>query len=100
MPQVATWDATAVRRGIDTNRLQFHLRPIQVGAHYPIAQPIDAYVRLLLDHPTMHICIEAPRATEAQALYDQFVNRRLRKERLSWRGGTDIDRLRITITQY
>lgn len=100
MPQVVTIDATAVRRGIDSTRLHFLMRPLKVGDHYPVSQPIDAYVQLLLDHPSMHISIEAPQAADAQSLYDQFVNRRLRKERLSWRGGTDVDRLRITITQY
>lgn len=100
MPQVVTLPATAVRRGIDSTRMHFHLRPLKVGDHYPVAQPIDAYVRLLLDHPTLHISIEAPQAADAKSLYDQFVSHRLRKERLSWRGGTDIDQLRITITQY
>lgn len=99
MPQVATFSATAVRRGIDSTQLTFRLRPVKVGDHYPIAQPIDAYVDLLLAHPNMHICIEAPHAADAKAVYDQFVGRKLRKERLSWRGGTDIETLRITITQ-
>ena len=99
VPQVTTLNSTAVRRATDSSPLLFRLRPVKVGDHYPIAQPIDAYVELLLANPNMHICIEAPRADEAKAVYDQFVARKLRKERLTWRGGTDVGTLRITITQ-
>lgn len=99
VPQVITQNPASVRRATDSTRLHLQLRPIKVGDHYPIGKPIDAYVDMLLAHPAMHISIEAPNAGDAQAVYDQFVGRRLRKERLSWRGGTDINTLRITITQ-
>lgn len=100
MPQVLTLSPNEVRRGVDSTRLQFHMQPLEAGRHYPLIQPIDAYVELLLAHPSMHIAVEAPRSDEAKKLYDLFVARQLRRERLSWRGGTDIDCPRITITQY
>lgn len=99
VPQVLTLNATDLRRGIDSSLLYFRMRPIQVGSHYPLTQPIDAYVDLLLSHPNMHICIEAPNTDNAKNIYNQFVERKLRKERLTYRGGTDIDHLRFTITQ-
>lgn len=100
MPQVLTISPADVRRGLDSSRLQLQMPLLETGRHYAISQPTDAYVELLLSHPSMHICIEAPRAEEAKAVYDRFVDRKLRRERLSWRGGTDVDTLRITITQF
>ena len=54
---------------------------------------LDAVARHLIDHPLRHLEILCPRHPEAKAVRDYLVNRKkLRPDRLSYRGGTDIGR--------
>ena len=79
--------------------LQMTLAPVRIGGHYPIGPSVETLVNFLLEHPTMHVCIEATSAAEAKAMYDRLVEHHLRRERLAFRGGTDITQLQFRITQ-
>ncbi len=49
----------------------------------------DALAAWLIEHPRVHIAIECPRNDDAKAAYEYLTKqRKLRAERLSWRGGT------------
>ncbi len=43
---------------------------------------LDCYVEYLQNHPMLHVEILAPTSAQAQSIYDYFLTRKLRKERL------------------
>ncbi len=59
---------------------------------------LDAWAEWLIDHPRVHVAIECPKLADAKAVYDYFVNRKkLRPERLVYRGGTAYERNQIRL---
>ena len=94
------------RVGIDSLEDTVMLFPITTDTAYPMTiefQPGDrlsegdeavvaAYVAYLLDHPQLHIEVACPRSTQAKAIVDYMLKMHLRRERLSYRGGTDVKR--------
>lgn len=51
---------------------------------------VDALADWLLSHPRVHIIVECPRSADARAVRDRLLASKLRPDRLSCRGGTDI----------
>ena len=52
---------------------------------------LDAWASWFFDHPRIHAVIECPKYTDAKAVYDHLIKKKkMRAERLSFRGGTDI----------
>ena len=99
VPCVVSLRGDEVKRGIPPSRLHIRLQPTAKGGHYPIVGPIEVYADFLLEHPQMSVCIEAPHAADAKTAYDSLLKLKLRPERLSWRGGTDVGTQRMTIVE-
>lgn len=55
------------------------------------SQVLDAWAAWLIEHPRVHVGIECKKITEAKSVYDYMIKKKLRAERLSYRGGTDIE---------
>lgn len=55
-------------------------------------QAVDALAQWLIAHPRVHLAIEYPRSTDARAVVDRLRSKGLRPDRLTYRGGTDIER--------
>lgn len=51
---------------------------------------LDAWAEWFFNHPRIHAVIECPKQTDAKAIYDYLLKKKLRAERLSYRGGTDV----------
>ena len=51
---------------------------------------LDAWAAWLFEHPRIHVEVGCRKVTEAKAVYDYLIKKKLRAERLSYRGGTDI----------
>ena len=60
---------------------------------------LEAYADYLLQHPKMHIRIEATRMEEARAIYDYFLSRQLRAERFDYKPNSALSAPIIVITQ-
>ena len=59
---------------------------------------LDAWTAWLIDHPRVHVAIECPKLADAKAVYDYFINRKkLRAERLVYRGGTAYEQNQIRL---
>lgn len=107
MPQIVTYSAQQVKRGMQP--LDFSLVPMSLKRSAPLpsnnlAKPLrdkwlDVLTEFLQQHPRLHIDIESPKSGDAKRLYEELLSRKLRPERLSFRGGTDIASPRWTITQ-
>lgn len=69
------------------------------SADRAFATILDAYVDFLLEHPRMHIRIEAPRIEEAQAIRDYFVSRQLRAERFDYKPNVALASPQLVITE-
>lgn len=59
---------------------------------------LDAWAAWLFDHPRVHMAVECPKAAEAKTVYDFLMKKKLRAERLSYRGGTSIIHPQMRIT--
>ena len=114
LPLVLTGNAGQLRR--DLQAANFALHRAKLLERYPLPLPkasarallplspaatavLDAYVDYLLQHPRMHIRIEAPRMDEAQALYDHFRSRQLRPERLDFKPNSALSAPVLVITE-
>lgn len=61
------------------------------GTLTPQAESVlDAWTTWLFDHPRVHVAVECPKTADAKAVYDYLIKKKLRAERLSYRGGTAI----------
>jgi hypothetical protein len=60
---------------------------------------LDAYADYLLEHPKMHLRIEATRMDEAKAIYDYLLSRQLRSERLEYKPNPALATPQLVITQ-
>ena len=58
---------------------------------------VDALGDWLLAHPLVHLAVECPRQTDAQAAVDRLKRKGLRAERLTAHGGTDVSQPRIRL---
>ena len=74
--------------------------PVDSVSRMDLADPAvtDALAAWLIDHPRVHIALECPKATDAQAAADRLRQRGIRAERLTARGGTDISHPQIRLT--
>jgi len=115
LPRVVCGNAAQVRR--DLKAADFLLQPAKLLDRYPLPLPktgasksllplnadatavLDAYADFLLQHPRMHIRIEATRMDEAKAIHDYFLSRQLRPERLEYKPNSSLARPQIVITQ-
>ena len=86
---------------------QYILRPLKLNKRYPLnginynptnkelsyksKKILDAYVQFLQNHPMMHICICSPQNSEARVVYNYLLSKKLRKERLSVGGGSQLE---------
>ena len=57
----------------------------------------DALAAWLVEHPRVNIAVECPKYTEAKMVYDRLKSKGLRAERVSYRGGTDIEHPQIRL---
>lgn len=58
---------------------------------------VDALAEWMIEHPRINIAIECKRGTEARAVVERLVKRGLRRERIAYRGGTDIPHPQIRL---
>ena len=110
MPSVGSFSHAQVRRGLNDGDFRFVLRPLMSGGVYPLNVPrlhssfdackplLDVYVAFLLDHPALSVQIEASKAEDAKKIYDYLLSCKLRPERLTFRGGTDVKEPRLLLT--
>ena len=59
---------------------------------------VDALAQWLVSHPRVHIAVECPRSTDARAVVDRLRSKGIRPDRLTYRGGTDIQHPQIRRT--
>lgn len=109
MPQVRFVPHAQVRRGVSSDLLRFALQPLEQGGKYPLGgfplrpsspefeRMLDVYADFLIAHPQINIRIEAPKTVDAKPIYDYLLSRKLRPERLSFHGGTDVPSIRLVI---
>ena len=57
----------------------------------------DALAAWLVEHPRVNIAIECPKYTEAKMVYDRLKSKGLRAERITYRGGTDVEHPQIRL---
>lgn len=60
---------------------------------------LDVYVEYLQQHPRIHVRIEAQNEQESRAVYDYFLSKKLRVERLQFRGTSATQQPRLVVTQ-
>lgn len=59
---------------------------------------VDALAAWLIEHPRIHVAVESPKPATAKAVYDYLVNqKKLRPERLVWRGGSEYSHNQIRL---
>lgn len=58
----------------------------------------DALAHWLVAHPRVHIAVECPRSTDARAVVDRLRSKGIRPDRLTYRGGTDLQLPQIRLT--
>lgn len=115
LPRVVCGNAAQVRR--DINAADFVMQFAEMLGRYPMPLPkapgkksvvpltanataiLDAYTDYLLQHPRMHIRIEATTLDEAKAIHDYLLSRQLRAERLEYKSNSAIATPVIVITQ-
>ena len=109
MPGIVGIGATGVRRGKSLGKVE--LVPAMKGAEVPLSvsflsgsrltaeseRVLKAWAAWLIENPRIHVAIECRKVAEAKAIYDYFIGQRLRAERLSYRGGTDINSCRLRV---
>lgn len=61
-------------------------------------QVLDVYVRFLLSHPRLHVCVASPSKDAAEKAYQYFLSSKLRPERISFRSGTDVGSMQLIVT--
>lgn len=113
MPRVAIGNAHQLRR--DLNAADFTAQPAVLWGRYtlPLASNVaksiatnrqmatilDAYADYLLQHPRMHIRIEATTIDEAKTIYDYLLSRQLRAERFEYKPNQSLAKPQLVITQ-
>lgn len=86
------------------------LHPLRAEGKYPLAisgaklsdadrRILDAYVAFLLQNPRICLRVEAPKAADAKVVADYLLSQKLRSERITSRGGTDVSSFQFVITQ-
>ena len=115
MPRTFAGNASQLRR--DLNASDHAPLPAVLLNRYPLPLPthganrsilpltdnahaiLDAYADYLLEHPKMHLRIEATRMDEAKAIYDYLLSRQLRSERLEYKPNPALATPQLVITQ-
>ena len=59
---------------------------------------VDALAAWLVAHPRVHLAVESPKSTDARAVYERLRVKGIRPDRITYRGGTDIQRHQIRRT--
>ncbi|MBP3762437.1 MAG: PD40 domain-containing protein [Bacteroidales bacterium] len=109
LPAVLPLSATTVRRG--GVRKSVALLPTTDGTEVPLEitflsgsrlspqseRVLDAWVAWLVDNPRIHVEIGCRKETDAKAVYDYFKKKKLRTDRLSYRGGSAIATNRLKL---
>lgn len=109
MPGIVSISAASMRRGKASGEVT--LLPAMKGTEVPLQvsfvagsrltadseRVLKAWVAWLIENPRVHVAIECRKAAEAKAIYDYFLSQKLRAERLSHRGGTDINACRLKV---
>lgn len=80
---------------LDRRRMQLSDSVSVMNLNDPLVT--NALADWLLQHPRVHIFLECPKASDAQAAYDRLKQKGLRPERLSYRGNSDIKTPRIKL---
>ncbi len=61
-------------------------------------QVLDALAAWLIEHPRVHVAIECPKTADAKAAYNYLTNnKKLRPERLAYRGGSEFSHNQIRL---
>lgn len=60
-------------------------------------QVLDIYVRFLLNHPKLHVCVASPSKDASEKVYQYLLSCKLRPERLTFRSGTDVGGMQLII---
>ena len=114
LPLVLSGNAHQLQRDLQAANCTLH--PAKLLGRYPLPLPkasarallplspdatavLDAYTEDLLQHPRMHIRIEAPRMDEAQAICDYLRSRQLRTERLDFKPNSALSAPLLVITE-
>lgn len=108
-PYIAEIAAMRVRQG-QTLPKKIELKPMVDGVSVtvdirlnadgnlnPTSQRLlRACAEFLLENPMLHAVVEMPHKADAKVAHDYLLQQRLRPERLTYRGGTDVGSPRIT----
>ena len=105
LPEVRVIGASEVNSGRASGK-DIVLKKNAVGAQVRIPYAVGsedlqrwlaAWVDYLVENPRVHLAIECRRKADAKEIYDFFVGHKLRAERFTYRGGTDIEQPRLTV---
>lgn len=110
LPRVAVGNARQLQRDLNASdcalqaaklldRYTLPLDKKQISDLSTKSSPIlDAYQQYLLQHPRMHIRIEATQLDQAKAIHDYLLSLQLRPERLQYKANPSLARPQIVIT--
>lgn len=64
-----------------------------------VANPkvLDGWIDYLIDNPRIHLSVECAKQADAKVLYDYLLAHKLRAERFTYRGGTDVKHPRFVV---
>lgn len=109
LPEILLLSATTVRRrGV---LQEVVLRPATIGTTAPLnitilsgsrlspqtERVLDAWVAWLVENPRIHVEVACRKEADAKAIYDYLRKKRLRAERLSFRGGPHVKSPHLTV---
>lgn len=95
----AVFVGRSVRNGMPQT---IHLQLVKKDGRYRIIMnpaALDAYVDFLLEHPRMHVRVEAGNSADAKKVYDYFLAHKLRTERLDYKSTSSSTGVSLIITQ-
>ena len=103
LPYVAELSGANVARG-RMLPARITLMPARAGAVAVLPDAVssnlrmlDGWVDYLIDNPRIHLSVECPKQADAKVLYDYLISHKLRAERLSFRGGTDVKHPQLVV---
>lgn len=112
MPQVLVGTAAQLRQQGEQKIVAPLLRLVRPNSRYPLPvnpkngslsntdkRVLDAYVRFLIDHPRLHVRVEAAAANNAEAIYRYLLDQKLRPERIAYHYGSEVSAPQIMIVE-
>lgn len=110
MPYIVTATTLQLRQRGNAAVSSVVLHPLQLNAKYPLLisgaklsdadrRILNAYAAFFLQNPRLSLSVQAPNAIDAKVVADYLLSQKLRPERITFRGGTDVHSFQFVITQ-